>query len=75
MEIPFRIIRTIRFRFMYRHTYFSDDFSASTLKYAHETFHFENNLYFDRNERRFHFEFRSRVFIMRNEKWDEPDPE
>ena len=59
MKISFRI--ETRFRFLYRQSYFSGDFSTYTLIYVNKTSHFANNLYFGHNERRFHSEFHSRV--------------
>ena len=45
---------------MYGQSYFPA-FYHSTLEYVNKTFDFANNLYFGHNERRFHFEFYSRV--------------
>ena len=59
MKISFRI--ETRFRFMYRQSYFSGDFSTYTLKYMNKTSQFANNLYFGHNERRFHSELHSIV--------------
>ena len=91
MKVSFRI--ETRFRFMYRQSYFSGDFSTYTLKYVNKTSYFPNNLFFGHSERRFHSEFHSRVKFpskstcfridisfriecsIRNEKWNELDPE
>ena len=53
IKISFRI--ETRSRFMYRPAFFFGYFSTYT------TSHFENNLYFGHNERRFYSEFHSRV--------------
>ena len=61
MKISFRM-ETRFISYMYRQSYFSCDFSTYTLKYVNKTSHFANNLYFGYyNERRFHYEFHSRV--------------
>ena len=59
MKISFPIEN--RFRFMYRPSYFFGDFNSYKFKYENETSHFVNSLYFDHNERRFHFEFYCRI--------------
>ena len=44
-------------------------FSTYKLKYVNKTSHFTNNLYFGHNERRFHFEFHSRVKFRSKFTW------
>ena len=75
---------------MNRPSYFPGDFSTYILKYVNKSSRFANNLYFGHNERRFHSEFHSRVKFrskfridipfrtecsIRNEEWNELDPE